>query len=643
MLAVALVRRIHLSPIIGYLLLGAAIGPHTLGLLPEGDLLSLLAEIGVVLLLFMIGLEFSLTQLLAMKAAVFGLGGGQVLVTSSVAAVLAHLAGMPWPAAVVAGGIVAMSSTAIAVSQLTEQMEIQTRHGRAALAILLFQDLAVVPLLVVIPILAGDSGGTIAVPLMIALLKAVAAFAILIACGHWLLRPLFHAVAGAASAELFTLTTLAVALAAAWLTFQLGLSLALGAFLAGMMLSETQYRHQIEVELRPFRDVLMGLFFITIGLRLDITGIPAHAPWVALLVIGLVLGKGVLIALLMRLSGYENGVALRTGMVLGQAGEFGFALLALAISERLIGPDAAQPILAAMIISMALAPLMIRYNGTVALKLFAGSYLRGHQATERELESAAETLDGHVIICGFGYVGQNLARFLHEEGLRYIAMDLNPQLIQEARDAGEPVFYADSRHGEILQHAGLGRASVMVVTFTEASQIKRILHAARTYNDTIPIVVRTRDDSQLEALEAAGATYVIPETIEASMTLATHLLNKLNIPQDEVLRLVTEARMDHYRSLRGYFHGQDQDEKSLMEGEALHTVVITHGAHAADHSLGELGLEDTSVIVKVLRRGPARIEFPARDVRIREGDAIVLKGPADRLPVAERQLLLGKA
>ncbi len=639
----ALVRRIHLSPIIGYLLLGTLLGPHALGLLPEGELLSLLAEIGVVFLLFMIGLEFSLTQLLAMRSAVFGLGGGQVLLTSGLAAIFAHLAGLEWQAAVIIGGTVAMSSTAIAVSQLTEQMEMQTRHGRAALAILLFQDLAVVPLLVVIPILAGDSGGALAIPLLLALVKAMAAFAILIACGHWLLRPLFHVVASAASAELFTLTTLAVALAAAWLTYQLGLSLALGAFLAGMMLSETQYRHQIEVELRPFRDVLMSLFFITIGLRLDITSIPAHAPWIALLVIALLLGKGMLIALLVRLSGYENGVALRTGMVLGQAGEFGFALLALAISEGLISVPASQPLLAAMIFSMVLAPLLIRYNGPTALRLFPGSYLRGRQAAERELETAAETLSGHVIICGFGYVGQNLARFLREEGLRYIAMDLKPQLIQEARDAGEPVFYADCRHGEILQHAGLARAAAMVVTFTEASQIKRILVAARTRNATIPMVVRTRDDSQLEALEAAGATYVIPETIEASMTLATHLLNKLDIPQDEVLRLVTEARMDHYRALRGYFHGQDPDENTLLEKASLHTVVITAGAHALGRALGDLGLEQTGVSVKVLRRGPSRIEFPDRDVRLRVGDAIVLMGPADCLPTAERQVLLGQA
>ena len=336
--AVALFRRVHLPPILGYLCVGLFAGEHALAWIPESDVIHLLAEVGVVFLLFMIGLEISIPHMLSMKHAVLGFGSAQVVLSTLTTMAIALLIGIPWEGALVVGGALALSSTAIVAKQLIEQVEMQSRHGRFALGILLFQDLAVVPFLVAIPILGGDATHNVALALGIALFKGLLTIVLMLAAGRWLLRPLFHRVASAHSVELFTLAVLLVSLTAAWITHAVGLSLALGAFIAGMLIGDTEYRHHVETEIRPFRDILMGLFFITVGTQLDLATLPSILHWVLLLLGGLVLGKGLLIAVLVRLGGHEAGVAIRTGIVLAQGGEFGFALLALALSNRVSPP-----------------------------------------------------------------------------------------------------------------------------------------------------------------------------------------------------------------------------------------------------------------------------------------------------------------
>ncbi|MEF8793561.1 monovalent cation:proton antiporter-2 (CPA2) family protein [Thiohalorhabdus sp.] len=640
-LTVAALGRVHLPPILGYLFVGLVAGPHALGWIHDTEAIHFLGEIGVVFLLFTIGLEFSVPQFLAMRGTVLGLGGTQVALVTALGAGLAMALGLGWEAGVVFGGALALSSTAMVVKQLIEQVELQSRHGRNALGILLFQDIAVVPFLVLIPILAAAGDQPMLQPILWALAKGAAAFAVMFAVGHWVLRPLFHEVARARSGELFTLTALMVALAAAWVTNQMGLSLALGAFLAGLMLGETEYRHQVEADIRPFRDVLLGLFFITIGTRLDLFQLPELWPRVLGLLAFLVVGKGLLIIALARLAGNEKGVALRTGMVLAQGGEFGFALMALAMSHNLFEPATSQALLLAVGLSMALTPFLVRYNGVVAKWLLTGSYMRQRANREAEVAEEVTGLEGHVILCGFGRVGQNLAKFLRDEGLEYVALDLDPLRIREARDAGERVFFGDSTHRELLEAAGLERARAMVITFDEHYAAMKILARVRQTNPDIPILVRTRDDSYMERLNQAGATEVLPESLEASLMLATELLLSLDVPNDEVMRLLENARATGYRNLRGVFASTEPAELEQGNSARLHSVILPAEAYGVGRSLEELGLIHGDVQVTAIRRGGVRGEDPAPELELRSGDALVLQGTPEQIEWAEKRLLSG--
>ena len=502
--AVAAFRRFNLPPILGYIFVGIIVGPHALGWLEESKVTQLLGEIGVVFLLFTIGLEFSIAQFQAMMRTLLGLGGMQVLIGTVSGAIIAWGLGIPWQAAVVVGGALAMSSTAIVIKQLTEQLELQSQHGRLSLGILLFQDIAAVPFLVMIPILAAGNGQPIALPLLYALLKGAVVFVGILILGRWALRPLFHHMAALRSRELFTFTVLLVSLAAAWITYAMGLSLALGAFIAGMMLAETEYRHQIDVEIRPFRDVLLALFFVTVGMVLDLAMISPLWPWIVLLVLGLVFGKGIVIALLTRVVGYSTDVSVRTGTVLGHGGEFGIALLAVAVLTGLLSLDKSQPILTAIIISMALAPILIRFNGLVGDFLKARTGQRELANHEQEIAAAVKNLRGHVIICGFGRVGQNVASLLREVGFEYVGLDLDPVRVKEAWEDGKKVYYGNAVHREILEAAGLGQARALVISIDDVHGGLKILHAARSLRTDVPILVRAPDDAKLDELLDAG-------------------------------------------------------------------------------------------------------------------------------------------
>lgn len=641
---VILLRRYKLPPILAYLCVGVVAGPFGLQWVPKTEQVNLLTEVGVVFLIFTIGLEFSFAQLLSMRRTMLGLGGAQMLVSTACGGLIAWYIGLSWAAALVAGGAMAVSSTALVVKQLTEQVELQSRHGRNALGVLLFQDLAAVPLLVVIPILAVAGGDGLALPLLWALAKAVLVFGIIFALGHSLLRQVFEAVAAVRSAELFTLTALLVALAAAWLTQWFGLSLSLGAFLAGMLLGETEFRHQIETDIRPFRDVLMGLFFISIAAQLNLQILPQIWHWIVLLLVGVVVGKGLVIMLLSRWFGDEPGVAIRTGAVLGQGGEFGFAIIAVALSHGLLNSEDSNPIITVLILSMFIAPLIIRHNGWLAKRLFPDSYLRNRNRFTLKISQATGDLSGHVIICGFGRIGQNLARFLSAEGFDYIALDLDPVLIKEASAAGERVIYGDFTHPEILEASGLSRAQAVVVTSSGIHIAEKAVHAARSANGGIPIIARVVDDLHLERLKRAGASEVIPEALEASMMLATYLLERLQVPLVEVLRLVEKARADHYKNLRCFFHGLESEAGVDMQVDSrLHTVVLSSAAFAIGKTLRELQLPEQGVKISALRRGAIRGDQPDPGLRLEPGDALVLEGGLAGLAWAEDYLEKGKS
>ncbi len=640
-LVVWTLKRIKLPPILGYLFVGVLVGPYALAWLPESDSIQTLAEIGVVFLLFMIGLEFSVSRLVAMKTTVFGLGSIQVIISTLSGGIIAWLTGIEWQAALVVGGALALSSTAIVAKQLTDQLEMQARHGQLAIAILLFQDLAVVPLLVIIPILAMDSEQSLTMPILIALGKGMLAFIIMFQSGRWLLRPFFHLVAGTRSAEIFTLATLFVSLTAAWLTNQLGLSLALGAFLAGLMLSETEYKHQIQADIRPFRDVLMGLFFISVGAQLDVTIIVKEWFWIGLLTAGLIVGKGLVIVVLTRLFGYELPTSFRTGLILGQAGEFGFAVLIVAISNNLLNLQETQPIIAAAILSMLISPILIRYNSRIIEHLFRGTYTSGLNAPPKELTTACQNLSKHVVICGFGRIGQNLANILREMNIPYVALDLDHSLIREAWEAGENVFYGDSTHAEILQKTELAQASALIITFDDALIAEHIIHTARFINKDIPIIVRSKDDQYMDKLHDSGASNVVPESFEASMMLAIHVLQHMGIPTDKSMDFVKRAREDEYRRLRGYFRGEDSLGMEMPESLRLHTVILLPESYAVGKTVDELALDKTNTSLLTVRRDRDRIEQFDNNFHFKIGDAVVIEGTQNTVLNAEKYILAG--
>jgi monovalent cation:H+ antiporter-2, CPA2 family len=636
---VALFRSIHQPPILGYLLVGVVLGPHAVAMIPDMQAARSLAEFGVVFLMFSIGLEFSLPKLRQMRRIVFGLGLAQVVLTAAIGMLGAQLLGMGWRIGLVLGGALAMSSTAIVSKMLTERMELESPHGRDIIGVLLFQDLAVVPLLVVIPALSAPNAG-LAGQLLVAALKAAAVLTVLLVGGQKVMRSWFLLIARRRSHELFVLNVLLITLGLAYLTELAGLSLALGAFVAGMLIAETEFRHQVEEDIKPFRDVLLGLFFITIGMLLDVPVVIARLPLVLVLFAAPLLAKFALIAVLARLNGATAGNAIRVGLGLAQAGEFGFVLLAQAGVLSFIDESFMQAILAAMVMSMLAAPALIQASDRIVLR-FTGSewMLRSMELTRIAAQSMAT--ETHVIVCGYGHIGQHLARLLTEEGVDYVALDLDPEHVSEAAAAGERVVYGDAARRESLIAAGIMRAAAVVVAYADPRSAMRVIAQAHALNPGLPVIVRTRDDAELEALIAAGAAEVVPETLESGLMLATHALIMVGVPVQRVVRRVRSIRAERYRFLRGFFHGASDEAEDLDDAAQprLHSVTLANGARAIGRTLGETGITDLGVEVRAMRRAQSGRVEPRPLTLLEEGDVLVLLGVSENLARAEARLL----
>ena len=637
--AVAAFRIFSLPPILGYLLVGAITGEYALNLIEHNEYLDLMGEVGVVFLLFAIGLEFSIKQLIEMKTTVLGLGGLQVIITTlAIAGLLYHL-DLTWQGAVIAGGAAAMSSTAIVIKQLNEQNEMRTNHGKMALGILLFQDIAVVPFLVVIPLLAGEAQAEQNPDFWLHTLKGAGIFILMLVIGHFSLRHIFHWVAKSNSMELFNITVLLIALIAAWITESVGLSLALGAFLAGMMLSETEYKHQIEAEIRPFRDILMGIFFITVGTRLNFGVLPDIWFDVLRLVIVLVVGKGLIIAALTRLFAADNTVSMRTGLVLAQGGEFGFALLTLALGSHLLKPDESQAILAAIVISMVISPFLIKFNGKLSRLFFRDTSLKERYQEAHRFSIEVKEVENHVIFCGYGRVGQNLGRFLLEQGIDYIALETDAKIIKKAWETGDKIYYGDATHTEILIAAGLYRARLVVIATGDSETAKIITELARRKNADVPILVRTRDDTHMEELLSLGATDVVPETLEATMTVAQRALEALDVEPEEVYQVIDKVRQNGYTSLKNYFHGEKTESRlEDHDSHELHTVILRDEDYATSKKISDLYLARFSAHIISLRRGRFHGDNPSRTTELKRGDALIIQAPANKHEEIEQYL-----
>lgn len=638
---VALFRYWHLPQILAYLCAGIVVGPYGMGWIPDLEGTRTLAEFGLVFLMFTVGLEFSLPKLMAMKTMVFGLGGAQVLFSCLVFGFVVWLFGVPPKGAIVIGGMLAMSSTAIVMKLLTEQLEQNSRHGHYAVSVLLFQDLIVVPFLILIPALGGGADQSVWAALGWALLKSILVLTGIFLVGRWLLRPFFHEVASAKLREYFMLAVLLLTLTAAWITGMAGLSLALGAFLAGMMMGETEYRHQVEGDILPFRDILLGLFFVTIGMMLNLGAMRELWPWVLLCVAAIVVFKALLILGLGKLFAMETGVALRTGLVLSQVGEFAFAMLLPANQFRLFSEEVSQIVLASVIFSMMAAPLIVRYNGRIAKRLVPG-YTHARAGNLDMIRAEAVGANRHVIICGYGRSGQNLAWMIEQEGISSLALDLDPVRVRDARDAGKPVVYGDVTRRDVLEAAGLQRATALAISFHDVSAALKILDITRLVRPDMPVIVRTMDDAALERLKAAGATEVVPESLEGSLMMGSHLLLLMGVPVSRIVRHVRNVRADRYRMLRGFFHGEDVDEgKENAYQERLHSVSLPAGAHAVGRLLSDLPLEKAGVSVSAVRRGGIRGPEPAPNTQLAGGDVLVLYGTPESLEQAEKILLEG--
>ncbi|MDX9994322.1 MAG: monovalent cation:proton antiporter-2 (CPA2) family protein [Rhodocyclaceae bacterium] len=639
-LAVVLCRSLNLPPILGYLLLGALAGPHAFGMLPDTASAHRLAEFGVVFLMFTIGLEFSLPRLFAMKRLVFGLGLLQVGGTLAAVAAGAVFWGVSWQASIALGGALAMSSTAILSKLLAERRELDAAHGREVMGVLLFQDLAVVPLLVLIPALSQPVD-QLAGELGLALAKAVVLLGLVLFFGQKLMHAWFALVARRKSSELFMLNVLLVTLGFATATELAGLSPALGAFVAGMLISETEFRYQVEEDIKPFRDVLLGLFFISTGMMLDPAAIWADMARVGGVLLLLLLGKLAVVGFASRLMGASPGIALRSGLWLCAAGEFGFVLLALASDSRLVDPVLIQPVLAAMVLSMLVAPLIVHYSDRFVLRFVASEWLtRSMQLTQIAARTVAS--EKHVILCGYGKTGQHLARFLETEGIGFMALDLDPERVREAAAAGEPVSWGDCTRRENLLAAGIARASALVVTFADIATTLHLVERVRELRPDLPVVARSREEEDAERLFEAGVAEVVPEALESSVMLATHALALVGVPMHRVIRRLRELREQHYALLRGFFHGAtDTTQVSDAEQPRLHAVMLDAGAWAVGQALADVELEKVGAGVTAIRRRNQPQMTLTGDIELKAGDVVVLRGGAAAVAAGEEKLLRG--
>ncbi|NNM70401.1 MAG: potassium transporter [Gallionella sp.] len=637
---VVLCRILRLPVMLGYLTVGILIGPHALAWIPESRGTQHLAEFGVVFLMFSIGLEFSLTRLMAMKRTVFGLGGAQVSVTLLLVIAAAMLFGLDWRAGLALGGVLAMSSTAIVSKMLVERAELNLPYGRQMMGVLLFQDLAVVPLLIIIPALAANSEH-LPSTLLYATLKAALVLVVLLVFGQHVMRSWFHVVARQKSSELFMLNVLLITLGLAYLTELAGLSLALGAFVAGMLISETEYRYQVEEDIKPFRDVLLGLFFVTIGMKLNLGEVVSDLGWVMLAVICLIGCKALVVAVLARVFEGDWGVALRSGIGLAQAGEFGFVLLTLTDSAHLLHAELLQICLAAMLLSMLAAPFLIQHGETIARRFSAAEWTnRAMQMHQIAIQSMGST--GHVIICGYGRSGHALADFLGQENLRFIALDLDSRRVREALAAKKSVVYGDAAKREVLMAAGLMRASALVISYKDKHSALAILRHVKELRPDLPVVVRANDETDVEALKQAGAAEVVAEVVEGSVMLASQALLMAGVPLNRVIRRIQESRARRYAVFSGYFRtAPDVGETTERLQPRFLRVYLKQEHVAVGKRLREMELDKLNVEVNAVRRHGARDAQPGEEVVLQVGDVLVLLGLPEALLQAESRLHKG--
>ena len=632
-----------LSATIAYFAVGILLGPSGAGILYDSDSIRHFVEFGIVFLMFSIGLEFSLPKLNSMRGILFGLGGAQVLITLATTFFVSRLFGLDLAMAFVIGSALTMSSTAIVSKILIERIDLNSRHGRLSIGILLFQDIAVIPILILLPALSSPAIdiNTLFIPIFLKI-------AVLLSILFWLGKPIinfwFGLVAQQKSRELFVLNVLMVTMFFAYLTHLAGLSYALGAFLAGMLISETRYRYQVESDIASFRDILLGLFFISVGMMLNLNIFIEYLWIIITIFIGYSLFKATLIALLTKAFKYEFGVGIRTGIILGQAGEFSFVILALAKEQNIIGGDILQIILSVCLLSMICAPFLIPYNGRIA-RFLSKSYIKNSQKNIDKINDIGHNLSDHVILCGYGRSGQFLGRFLKEEHIPFIAIDMDLNRVNDASNAGELVMYGDASRRVVLNAAGIKNCKAVIITYADDRASSKVLTVVReTYLD-LPVIVRTADESSIALLQKEGATEVVPEVLEGSLMLGSHALMVLGIPLGRIVKKIRSFRSERYAMFRGYFKGSTDisDDFSGQEQLELHSIEVKRNPLLMGSKIENIRFEDFNIQIQYLRR-PNMLENidPRPDIILDDGDILVILGLQQNINHFEKYISSGK-
>lgn len=633
-ISVILFRQLRLSNIVAYLFTGFMLGPSLLNFLHSYHEIELIAEFGIVFLMFSLGLEFSLNKLIDMRRSVFGVGVLQVIVSFLMFYFLSRLFGMTWQQSFSVAGVLTMSSTAIIVKVLADQQRLHSKPGKLAIAILLFQDLAVVPFLIIIPIIAlPDLEGGFVFPLSIAFAKGLLAVALLLSIGRWLLPRFFYEMGRLQFDEVFILSSLFVTLLAAWFTQQLGLSMSLGAFLAGMMLAESHYRHQLSADIRPFKDILMAMFFISIGTLLNFAVLRDNLSMLFMIVLGMMFAKIVTITLAALLMREKLTTALGVGIALAQMGEFGFILVALANKYQLLDDQLSSLLIATGVISMSITPLLVNYSRKITREV-----LHHYEKVFRFQKTLPGQFTNHTIICGYGRVGQIVSRFLKSESLPFIALDRDPMRVKEAREGGEQIEFGDASRREILLIAGIEKAKLLIITFDDLKRSMALLEQIRLLNPKLKVLVRTKNDKGLEELQRAGATEVVPEILEGSLMLVAHVLYLSGVPRRRIMERLECERKTKYQHLHGFYYGADsQTEKNSWLIEQLHAVVLTENSEVVGSYVEQLHL--SGVIIKSLHRRGGEEVVISEEVRFEVGDVVLMQGDKRDLLQAEKILL----
>lgn len=631
---VIIFRWLRLSNIIAYLFTGFMLGPSLLNILSSYHEIELISEFGIVFLMFSLGLEFSLNKLIDMRRSVFGVGLLQVVVSFLMFYFLSHLLGLTWQQSFTVAVVLTMSSTAIIVKVLADQQRLHSKPGKLAIAILLFQDLAVVPFLIMIPIIAmPELEGEFVLPLLLAFVKGAFAVAVLLSIGHWLLPRFFYEVGRLRFDEIFILSSLFVTLLAAWFTQLLGLSMALGAFLAGMMLAESHYRHQLSADIRPFKDILMAMFFISIGTLLDFEVLRDNLGVLCLIVLGMMLAKILTITFAALIMREKLTTALGAGIALAQMGEFGFILVALASRYHLLDPQLSSLLIATGVISMSLTPLLVKYSRHITRE-----FLHHSEKVFRFQKTLPGQFSEHTIICGYGRVGQIVSRFLKSESLPFIVLDRDPMRVKEAREGGEQIEFGDASRREILLVAGIEKAKLLIITFNDLKCSMALLAQIRLLNPNVKVLVRTKDDRSLDKLQQAGATEVVPEVLEGSLMLVAQVLFLSGVPHRRIMQRLDCERKTKYQHLHGFYYGQEsQKERSEWFIEPLHAVVLNENSEVVDSYVEQLHL--SGVIIKSLRRKGGEEVVISDEVRFKAGDVVLMQGEKRALLLAEKVLL----